>query len=78
MGAMFQSPKMPAVQPLPASPIQDEARKREQEAAADSAVVDAVQSGRRTTMFAGQELAMNKQMARSKRRSAAAEDIGAL
>jgi hypothetical protein len=78
MGSMFSSPRVPTPQPLPPSPLQDEAQRRAREQEADEATVAAAQSGRRTTMFAGREIALEKQMARARKRGAAAEDIGAL
>lgn len=78
MGAMFAEPRTPQPAPLPASPIQDELKVAERKRVSDAAVQGAAMSGRRTNIYAGTSIAMEKQMARAKRRMTASEDLGAI
>jgi hypothetical protein len=77
MGAMFAEPRTPQPAPLPPSPLDQEVKAAERKRAADTAVQDAAMSGRRTNTYAGSAIAMEKQMARAKRRMSG-EDLGAL
>ena len=78
MSAMFAEPRVAQPSPLPASPIQDELKAAERKRVSDAAVQTAAMSGRRTNTYAGTSIAMEKQMARAKKRMTASEDLGAL
>ena len=68
---MFSSPKMPDPQPLPPSPVLEEEKMRQRDAASSAAAMDLAVGGRRSTVYAGEELAMAGQQAKAKRRVAA-------
>jgi len=82
----FSSPKMPAAAPVPQTPTEDAAKVREREIAAQAAAVEAANSGRRSTIFAGKELddesfSVSLGGARTRRggsRRGAAADLGSL
>jgi len=75
MASLFSSPQVQTPAPLPKSPVEDEYRQYERDQAARRASSDLAASGRRTTEFAGREIAMAKQSARSKKR-ASSESLG--
>lgn len=68
MSSMFSSPKMPNPEPPPRSPVFDEVKKRERDAAAAGAYGDLMAGGRRSTTFAGNEMALDEQQERVRRR----------
>ena len=74
MSTLFSSPKMPAMAPLPGTPLQDEAQKRERDVIARQAAIDLATSGRRTTEFAGRSLALSEQKDRINKR--ASQELG--
>jgi hypothetical protein len=75
MASIFSSPQSQTPAPLPKSPIEDEYRLYEQEQAQRRASADLAASGRRTTEFAGREIAMRKQAVRAGKR-ASSESLG--
>ena len=70
MAGMFSSPKVPKPEPLPPSPILEEEKMRQRDAASSAAAMDLAVGGRRSTVHAGSEIAMAEQQKRVKRRVA--------
>jgi len=73
---MFSSPKMPASQPPPVSPVFEQAAQRQRAAEAAAAAGDMAAGGRRSTEFAGRTQALTAQIAKAqKRKSLAGEEL---
>lgn len=75
MSSMFAPVRIPKPEPLPESPIQSELRATERERAAAAAVAEGKAGGREGDIHAGRAIAMDKQMARAKKRQSAAEEL---
>lgn len=71
---MFSSPKVPKPEAPPPSPVLAEEQIRARQAEADAATADAALGGRRSTQYAGADMAREKQMERGKRRLLRAGD----
>jgi hypothetical protein len=68
MSAMFQRPHVAQPAPPPPSPVIEEEKVRARQSASDAAAMDLAVGGRRSTQFAGREMAMEDQMKRGKKR----------
>lgn len=65
---MFSTPKTPKPELPPRSPVFDEVKKRERDAVAQQAYGDLMAGGRRSTQYAGSQIAMDEQQERVRRR----------
>lgn len=64
----FSSPSVPKFEPPPTNPLEDEEKARQREAKASTAAADLAASGRRSTVYAGGEMAREEQMRRGRKR----------
>lgn len=64
----FSQPKVPEFTPPPTNPLEDEEKSRQREAKAAGAAADLAAGGRRSTIYAGGEMARNEQMQKGRKR----------
>ena len=70
----FSQPQVPTFTPPPTNPLEDEEKARQREAKAAGAAVDLAAGGRRSTVYAGGEMAREEQMQRGRKRLGVASE----